>query len=195
MTQRDAEDITRGMDVIGPGLLVASPQLNDPFFSRTVVLLCRHEADGAMGVVINRSTDVRLDAVLEELDLELPADVSKAVMWGGPVEPSRGTLVFRSGLADHTTEAIDVSTEVRISGSLEVLTKLASREKDDWSLYLGYAGWGAGQLDKEITEGSWIVLPLDADTVFQMPLDERYDRCLASLGVDASMLFMMPVDE
>ena len=195
MTQRDAEDITRGMDVIGPGLLVASPQLNDPFFSRTVVLLCRHESDGAMGVVINRSTDVQLDAVLEELDVELPADVIKTVMWGGPVEPSRGTLVFRSGLADHTTEAIDISTEVRISGSLEVLTKLASRKKDDWSLYLGYAGWAPGQLDKEITEGSWIVLPLDADTVFQMPLDERYDRCLASLGVDASMLFMMPIDE
>ena len=185
----------RGMDVIGPGLLVASPQLHDPNFSRTVVLLCRHESDGAMGVVINRSTDVRVETVLEELDMELAVDVTKTVMWGGPVEPSRGTLVFRSGLADHTTEAIDVSTDVRISGSLEVLTKLASRDKDDWSLYLGYAGWGPAQLDKEITEGSWIVLPLDADTVFQMPLDERYDRCLASLGVDASMLFMMPIDE
>ena len=195
MGKRDSMDGTLGSDVLGPGLLVASPQLNDPFFSRTVVLLCRHESDGAMGVVINRSTDVKIESVLEELDLELPASPTKTVMWGGPVEPSRGTLVFRSGLADHTTEAIDVSTEVRISGSLDVLTKLASRDRDDWSLYLGYAGWGAGQLDKEITEGSWIVLPLDADTVFQMPLDERYDRCLASLGVDASMLFMMPVDE
>ena len=182
-------------DGIPPGLLVASPQMNDPFFSKTVVLLCRHEEGGAMGIVINRTTDLKLETVLEDLTLNIPYTGENEVMWGGPVEPSRGTLVFRSGLADHTEEAIDISKEIRVSGSLDVLRKLADRGEDDWGLYLGYAGWGPGQLDREIQDGSWIVLPLDAGTVFQMPMDERYDRCLASLGVDSSMIFMMPIDE
>jgi len=180
---------------IRPGLLVASPQMNDPFFSKTVVLLCRHEEAGAMGIVINRSTDMKLDTVMEDLSLDLPRAGDAEVMWGGPVEPARGTLVFRTGLADHTEEAIDISDEIRVSGSLDVLRTLADRGGEDWGLYLGYAGWGPGQLDREIQEGSWIVLPLDAGTVFQMPMDERYDRCLASLGVDSSMIFMMPIDE
>ena len=189
-----SDDLTEGTG-IGPGLLVASPQMNDPFFAKTVVLLCRHEEEGAMGIVINRATDMQLKTVLKDLALDIPRAGDRGVLWGGPVEPSRGTLVFRSGLADKTTEALDIDSSIRVSGSIDVLLTLARRGEGDWALFLGYAGWGPGQLDQEIHEGSWIVLPLDAQAVFELPLEERYDHCLGSLGVDASMLFMTPINE
>lgn len=181
---------------LGPGLLVASPQLKDPFFAKTVVLLCRHEQDGAMGIVINRSTNMEMKAVLKDLSVDTDAFATKSVMWGGPVEPGRGTLVFRHGAVE-TSDALELSDEVSVSGSLEVLEQLIGESDDPgaWFLSLGYAGWGPGQLDREIQEGSWIVLPLDGHTVFEQPVEERYDRCIATLGVDAAMIFMTPIDE
>lgn len=179
-----------------PGLLVASPQLKDPFFAKAVVLLCRHEEDGAMGLVINRSTNMEMGAVLKDLSVDPEKYAAKSVLWGGPVEPGRGTLVFRQGVVK-TADALDLSREISVSGSLEVLEQLIGErgESDDWFLSLGYAGWGPGQLDREIQEGSWIVLPLDHGTVFEHPLEERYDRCIATLGVDVAMIFMTPIDE
>lgn len=180
---------------IQPGLLVASPQMADPFFAGTVVLLCRHEEGGAMGIVINRSADLTLSSVLEDLDVELDGDRERTVLWGGPVEPARGTLVLRTALATEAEETVEITDDIHISGSLEVLTHLAGLQADDWFLTLGYAGWGPGQLDREIEEGSWIVLPMDPAAIFELPLEDRYDQCIASLGVDAAMIFMTPIDE
>jgi putative transcriptional regulator len=194
-TPDEAPDQTSGEEGIQPGLLVASPQMADPFFARTVVLLCRHEEGGAMGMVINRSADLELSSVLEDLDVDLAVDSDRMVLWGGPVEPARGTLVLRTALSEGTEDTIEITGDIHISGSLEVLTHLAGLKDDDWILTLGYAGWGPGQLDREIEEGSWIVLPMDPAAIFDLPLDDRYDRCIASLGVDAAMIFMTPVDE
>ncbi len=180
---------------IQPGLLVASPQMADPFFAGTVVLLCRHEEGGAMGIVINRSADLALSSVLEDLDVELAGGKERTVLWGGPVEPARGTLVLRTGLAEDVDETVEITDDIRISGSMEVLTHLAGLQAGDWFLTLGYAGWGPGQLEGEIEEGSWIVLPMDPAAIFELPLEDRYDRCIASLGVDAAMIFMTPIDE
>lgn len=184
------------LDALSPGLLVASPQLKDPFFAHTVVLLCRHEDDGAMGVVINRPTEMPMVDVLSEVPFDLDEVEDRMVMWGGPVEPSRGTIVFRTEMPDDE-EFLDIEDRVRVSGSMEVLKRLVrdDPDSDDWFLALGYAGWGPGQLDREIEEGSWIVLPVEAATMFELPVDERYDRCIASLGVDSAMIFMNPVDE
>lgn len=193
MTRKTAEDST---DNLKPGLLVASPQMEDPFFASTVVLLCRHEEDGAMGVVINRSTELEMDHVVADLGIELSPEASQFVMWGGPVEPTRGTIVFRSGRFT-TDDSLHVHGDVHVSGSQEVLRQLVADPElgDDWFLSLGYAGWGPGQLDREIHEGSWIVLSVDPRTVFEAPIDDRYDLCIASLGIDASMIFMTPINE
>ncbi len=193
MGQKTADDTT---DNLKPGLLVASPQMEDPFFASTVVLLCRHEEDGAMGVVINRSTDLEMDQVVADLGIELPPETNHSVMWGGPVEPTRGTIVFRAGRFT-SDDSLHVHGDVHVSGSQEVLRQLASDPAlgDDWFLSLGYAGWGPGQLDREIHEGSWIVLSVDPSTVFEAPIDDRYDLCIASLGIDASMIFMNPINE
>ena len=182
---------------LSPGLLVASPQMQDPFFSKTVVLLCRHEEDGAMGIVVNRETDLELETVLSEVKFELGDSKDKTVMWGGPVEPHRGTIVFRNEVPTEDDEFLEISGSVRVSGSMDVLQGLilAPDIDEDWFLSLGYAGWGPGQLDKEIREGSWIVLPLDSDAVFDLPVDDRYDRCIATLGIDANLIFMTPIDE
>ncbi len=181
--------------VLSPGLLVASPQMEDPFFAKTVVLLCRHEDDGAMGIVINRETDLELQTVLTEVSFELGDAAERAVMWGGPVEPHRGTIVFRP-IMPQDDEFMEISRSIRVSGSMDVLQGLVEGHvEDDWFLSLGYAGWGPGQLDKEIQEGSWIVLPVDPGTVFDQPIDERYDACIAQLGIDANLIFMTPIDE
>ena len=196
MTDTPSDDKPVEDQHLQPGLLVASPQLKDPFFAKTVVLLCRHEEDGAMGLVINRSTNMEMGSVLKDLSVDPARYADKSVMWGGPVEPGRGTLVFRGGMVQ-TADALELSERISVSGSLEVLEQLIDvREgNDDWFLSLGYAGWGPGQLDREIQEGSWIVLPLDHHTIFEQPVDERYDRCIATLGVDAAMIFMTPIDE
>ncbi len=195
MTPSDDENAP-GSVTLGPGLLVASPQMQDPFFTGTVVLLCRHEADGAMGVVINRLTDLQLKTVLDDLEFQNDTAANKEVMWGGPVEPARGTIVLRRGLVE-SAELLAISPEVEVSGSLEVLKTLIGEpdREPHWFLSLGYAGWGPGQLDEEIHAGSWILCPLDAATVFDLPIHERYDRCISTLGVDASLIFMTPVDE
>lgn len=193
MTDENSEN--EHHQILSPGLLVASPQMQDPFFTKTVVLLVRHESDGAMGIVINRETDLELETVLTEVTFDLGDARDKPVMWGGPVEPHRGTIVFRP-LMPQDDEFLEITGSIRVSGSMDVLKGLIiSHTDEDWFLSLGYAGWGPGQLDKEIQEGSWIVLPVDPQTVFDEPVEDRYDACIAQLGIDANLIFMTPIDE
>ena len=170
------------MDV---GLLVASPQLRDPHFSRTVVLLIQHDAEGALGLIVNRPSSIRLSEVLEHL----PMDDDPPAMWGGPVERARGFVVFRG----EAPEGWQVSDDVAVTGSRERLQELA-RGADPFFLCLGYAGWGPGQLDAEFASGSWIHVDLSPEILFESPAEERYDRSLAQLGLSADRVWMTPGD-
>jgi putative transcriptional regulator len=169
--------------------LIAMPNLADPNFWRTVVLLGSHSADeGAFGLVVNRASDVAFAEVLRQLGLETPHDRGIQVLTGGPVEPSQGFVIV-----DGTLEAEDpqgvCTGGFTISGRSDVLGDLACGVLDHrFALCLGYAGWQAGQLERELEENSWLLAPADPDLVFRRPLDDRWSDALAMLGVDPGKL-------
>ncbi|MEQ1506328.1 MAG: YqgE/AlgH family protein [Myxococcota bacterium] len=185
-----------------PSLLIASPQMRDPNFEKTVVLVWHHDAQGAIGVVVNRPTGHRLDEVLDfPLDRsgrdsgrppDAPIRTDVPVAWGGPVENGSGTVVTIGAITDD--EGWMLPSGLSVTRSHEALTRLLE-EGAPMMLCLGYAGWGPGQLDKEIELGGWLWTDCDASIVFGTPPDERYDRALASLGLQAHQVWMQPVNE
>ena len=176
---------------MGPSFLIASPQLSDPFFERTVVLLWHHDEDGARGVVVNRPMEHTLVEVLEFDGVDLSPYQENRLSWGGPVDEAGGTVL--------TPVAIDAEDGFTVPGlsisqHRSVLQDLVERAAP-LKLCLGHAGWGPGQLDSEIATGGWLFTDLDPDLVFLTPPDELYDRALATLGLTAQTVWMRPVDE
>lgn len=172
------------------GLLVASPQMRDPNFERTVVLLVQHTSQGALGLVINRESGVRLGEVAERLDMPSSAGGDRPVLWGGPVERGSGFVVFR-GVAP---EGWSCAAGVAVSPSRERLAALLA-SGSEFHLCLGFSGWGPGQLDHELETGSWVHTEATPELVFETPLAERYDLALEHLGVSARTLWMTPINE
>ena len=172
-----------------PGLLVASPQMRDPNFDRAVVLLVTHNAEGSLGVVINRETQQRMGDVIERMEARAPARANRPVLWGGPVEPGAGFVLWRGTAIEGWTLG-----EYALSPSRDRLRALVAASADFW-LCLGYAGWGPGQLDRELTEGSWIHLDEGVDDVLKAQVHDRYEHALRLLGVNPDLLWMTPVDE
>lgn len=177
------------MDV---GFLIASPQLRDPTFEGTVVLLCRHDEAGAIGLVINRATDLSLRDVLAQMDLRGRMKTEGAVLWGGPVEPGAGFVVFQGSVSDD--DGWNLGGGVAVSPSRDQLASVVEAATP-FHLCLGYAGWSAGQLDAEMEQGSWLWVDLDADILFNAPLEARYKRALGRLGLSANQVWMQPIDE
>lgn len=150
---------------LAPGkFLVAGTELNDPNFKWTVVLLLDYDARGAVGLVINRPTETRLEDVLPEVDGLKDSDATAFV--GGPVQVDRVMTLFRSGKA--LDEARHVFADVYASRSRGLLQRLSAdrRGKTTFRVYMGYAGWAPGQLDREVERGDWHVIPADPETVF-----------------------------
>ena len=180
------------------GLLVASPQMLDPNFSRTVVLLCDFNEEGALGIIVNRTIDVELDEVLRQMEVgEDAGGISGPVLWGGPVQPGAVFLTFAGSEArgDEENPVFSITPDMHVSPARDVIEAVARDENADAFITLGYAGWGAGQLDGEIAEGAWIFLDVDPDVVFTIPPDKRYDYCLSTLGISPHLLWMQPVSE
>ncbi len=176
-----------------PCLLISSPQMKDPFFEGTVILLCQHDEAGALGVVINRTTSLSVQDVLEQLSIELAGSFAEhSVNWGGPVEPGAGFIVYAGSVA--SDEGWNVGQGIAISPSRERLLEALGQPRP-FLLCLGYAGWGEGQLDGEIGSGSWLVTDVDPEIILELPMEDRYDRALAKLGLDVHSVWMQPVDE
>ncbi len=174
-----------------PGFIIASPQMRDPNFEHAVVLICEHNDSGAFGLIINRDGPVSIGAVLERMDLGEPLDGDAPTWWGGPVGPGTGFVIWR-GPSD-ADEGWLIGDGVSVSPSADRLRRLV-QEKAVFHLCLGYAGWGAGQLDEEIETGSWLYCDMDPDVLFEVPLADRYDRALALLGLTAGMVLMRPAE-
>jgi putative transcriptional regulator len=171
-------------------LLVAMPQLGDPNFHRSVVLLVHHESEGSFGLVLNRPLDVSLADIAGNVGLEWKGEAAGGVGWGGPVQPGVGWIVFAGEPAPEEVDA-EVTTltdGVRVTGSLDVLRTIAPRPPADLRLLLGYAGWGAGQLESELAEGAWLTVPIKRELVFGDPGADMWTRVVRTLGVDPTAL-------
>lgn len=182
------------------GILVASPQMVDVFFSKAVILLCDFSEEGAMGIVINRLTGIESSQVLDQMGVPAQGGLSGPVLWGGPVQPGAVFVTFARDSIDaedsDEDHIFEISSGLAVSPSQGVI-ELASATEDlsGAFLSLGYAGWGPGQLDEEIESGSWIYMELDESLVFGVPPHERWDRHIASMGVPPEMIWMKPVSE
>jgi putative transcriptional regulator len=169
---------------LAPTLLLAMPQMEDPNFSRSVVLLCRHESEGAMGLVINRPTDTLVSSLVE-FDPP-PQHDNRMIVWaGGPVEPQRGWLVL--GFDPGTGEAIEVAPGIYLSASQDLLRTLLgmnSAQAARSRFLLGYAGWGEHQLESELAASAWLTAEVSTDLVFATPADAMWEAAIRSLGID-----------
>jgi putative transcriptional regulator len=179
---------------LAPGFLVAAPSLLDPNFRRSVVLLVDHRPEGSLGFVVNRTADVPMRAMVERLGLTIAGSEipDGSVLVGGPVNPQTGWIVFEQGqiTANHE-DVVRLSNRVAVSASRELLELLiAHRGPERMLLVLGYSGWGAGQLDAEIAQGSWIPVDFDERIVFDTPFEDRWASALRILGIDPARLSM-----
>ncbi len=169
--------------------LVAMPGMEDPRFVETVTLICEHDAEGAMGVVINRPTDLILGDVLGELELD-PAcrDVAaRQVVLGGPVATDRGFVVH--GLTGEFESTLAISPTLRISFSRDIVESVAALDEPQPLLFgIGYAGWGSGQLEDELLSNAWLTAPANREILFDLPFTERWQAAARLIGVDLARL-------
>ena len=170
--------------------------MRDPWFERTLILLCQHNDEGALGLVINRESDIDLQEVVDKLTEDHGSfgelsDGTRRTWWGGPVGNGAGFVLFPGEVEDGEGWTID---GVAVSPSVERLADLI-RNASKFELCLGYAGWGPGQLAEEIETGSWVPVDVSKEIVFDTPIEERYDKALAQLGVTPNMVWMQPINE
>jgi len=181
-------DDNRDDDYLKHQFLVAMPGLEDENFVHTVSLLCEHNDNGAIGLVINRPTDLKLSEMMEQMGLEHEAlDEDDIVFWGGPVQPERGFVVHRQ--PGGWESSLEVSDGLFITTSRDILRAIGKGEgPHDFLVMLGYAGWGAGQLESEILHNAWLNTPVDEQILFKLPARDRWQAATRLLGVDVTQL-------
>jgi putative transcriptional regulator len=178
---------THQLDGLAPGFLVAMPQLQDPNFYRSVVLLMRSEEGGAFGLVINRETDLRAGELCREHEIALVAGGNQRVMVGGPVEQERHLLVLHGEdpiYAVDSEQELVIAPGIRLVTALEGLQALADREATRFRCYLGYSGWGPDQLEEELSQGAWVPLACDPSFLFDERPADVWSRALRRAGID-----------
>jgi putative transcriptional regulator len=170
-------------------MLLAMPAMTDPRFERAVIYMCAHNDEGAMGLVINKTLDsIDFRELLGQLDIPAADNARDVpVHFGGPVENQRG-FVLHSNEYRHA-ETLMVTEHVGLTATLDILRALAQGEGPERSiLALGYAGWGAGQLDSEIQDNAWLSVPYDEGLMFEVSDGDKWERAFNSIGVDLSVL-------
>jgi putative transcriptional regulator len=170
-------------------LLAAMPQMEDPRFERSVIYLCAHNAEGAMGLVVNRLFDaITFPDLLEQLSIETgPKTEQIRVHFGGPVESGRGFVLHSDDYVRDGT--LKVRSGFALTATVDILKAIAVGEGPQRSLLaLGYSGWGPGQLESEIAANGWLVVPADPTIVFDPELEDKWQRALAATGVSIASL-------
>jgi Putative transcriptional regulator len=169
--------------------LIAMPALVDPNFFQTVTYICEHNAQGALGIIINRPLNIVIGELLEHMGIEVKGkDLARLpVYMGGPVQRERGFVLH--DLPGEWEATLKVSNKIAVTTSRDILTTIARGEGPEHVLVaLGYAGWGAGQLEREIMENAWLSGPADSEILFEIPDQDRWQAAAALLGVDINLL-------
>jgi len=180
-----------GMNVpyLSNQFLIAMPGMGDPNFDHTVTFICEHNQDGALGLVINRPTGMRLGDIFSQMDLEAvdPHTAGIPVLHGGPVQPERGFVIHDRGGDWGST--LEVSESLQVTTSRDVLEAMASGEGPrDAVVALGYAGWGASQLEGEMAANAWLTVPASREIIFEIPFEDRWRAAAALIGIDIDQI-------
>ena len=178
-------------ELTAPALLISMPQVLDPFFHRSVVLLLHQDHDeGSIGFILNRGTEIKVSEILAGLDIEWQGDEELLARFGGPVQPQLGSILVSPDQvpADQLSALTEIAPGVAMTQHVEDLGVLAAAPPERFHLLLGYAGWGAEQLVDEILRHDWLVAPLDTELVFTLPTDDLWERAVRSVGIDPSIL-------
>jgi putative transcriptional regulator len=176
-------------DSLSNQLLIAMPGMADPNFNSTVTLVCEHNAEGALGIVINRPTNLNLGGLLDQLSLD-QADQTVAnspVLDGGPVGRGRG-FVLHNPHGEYES-SVAVSPDIQLTLSRDVLDAMAAGSGPDRSVVaLGYAGWEAGQLEQEMLQNTWLSVPASPEIIFDVPFTDRWSVAAEIIGIDISQI-------
>ena len=182
--------MTSPPDLEAPVLLLAMPQVLDPFFQHSVVLLLHHNEEGSVGFIVNRPTEIQLADILSGMEISWQGEAGDLAFFGGPVQSQMGTVMFsmaESELADRDSTT-EVCPGILITQQLEDLGRLAENPPSSFRLFLGYAGWGAGQLVDEIVRNDWLMAPVQTELLFSDEPEVSWQRALESVGVDPETL-------
>ena len=169
--------------------LIAMPAMADPRFSRTLTYVCEHNDNGALGIVVNKPTDMTLSALFEQIDVPLADAVLRdaPVHYGGPVQVDRGFVLHRP--LGNWQSTLAISDDMGLTTSKDVLEAVGRGDgPKDVFVSLGYAGWSAGQLESELAQNAWLTVDADADVLFGVPPDRRLPAAMSRLGIDFSRL-------
>lgn len=169
--------------------LIAMPAMADPYFAQSLVYVCEHNENGALGIIVNRPIDMNLAALFEkiELPLERPGFADLPVYFGGPVQLDRGFVLHRP--IGQWQSTLAVNDEVGLTSSRDVLAAVGNAgEPSEIIVTLGYAGWGAGQLEDELAQNAWLTVPARPEILFSMPPEDRLPAAMQKLGVSFSQL-------
>ncbi len=169
--------------------LIAMPALEDPNFSHTVTYLCQHSAEGALGIVINRPLNMQLKEIFDSMEITLEEEsvAQIPVFFGGPVQPERGFILHSPIGAWEGT--LTVGKDIGLTASRDILMAIAcGRGPEKILVALGYAGWGAGQLEQEMMDNAWLTVPADSEILFDLPPVERWKAAAARIGIDLDLL-------
>lgn len=180
-------------DLQAPVLLLAMPQVLDPFFHRSVVLLLHHTEEGSFGFVVNRPTELRIAEILGGMEIVWSGIDDARAYFGGPVQSQMGTVMFSLSVGERfDLDSLEGLTEVGpgilISQQSNDLARLAAKPPMCLRLFLGYAGWGAGQLVEEIVRNDWLMAPVTNQLLFSDRPDEVWEEAVRSVGVDPATL-------
>jgi putative transcriptional regulator len=179
-----------GSDLTTPVLLMAMPQVLDPFFHRSVVLLLHHEDEGSFGFIVNRPTGIKVSEILQGMDVGWEGSEADVAYFGGPVQPQLGTVLFAPVLLETGPDdtATQIAPGVALTQHIGDLSRLAEAPPDDFRLLLGYAGWGEGQLMEEILRNDWLTAPVTSELIFAVDPERVWDAALRSVGIDPAAL-------
>lgn len=175
------------MDSLQGNFLIATPRMPDPRFHQQVVYLCAHnEAEGAMGLIINQPTDHSLAEVMAGAGIELPPHPLPAIYLGGPVEMESGFFLFSADYG--CPHYLEVTEQIRLSNDVEILRDIARGQAPvDYLFALGYSGWGPGQLEAELAEDCWLVMPGDYQVIFHTSDPRKWKQAARLGGIDIAI--------
>jgi putative transcriptional regulator len=169
--------------------LIAMPAMTDPYFAHSVTYICEHNPQGAIGVVVNRPIEMKLDDLFDQIHLELSDEklAAASVYFGGPVQIERGFVLHQP--VGHWSSSIAVDDQTALTTSKDILEASAEGHGPQKMLVtLGYAGWSAGQLEEELAQNAWLTVQADDAIIFDLPNEQKFGAAMALLGIDPASL-------